>query len=194
MNKNHLYVIIGILVVIIAALVVMNYSKKDTAGTIAIIDDTTPNDSDVIDTEKPKGLPDQAICGTGGYEETPESKVAFEESLTLITGFTKACDGNYYFAFDYVAVSGYNEMSGGDSYSNTNPKIRTFKVDPNLKVKLSNNTEMPISSYVNTLAKSNGEIFNQKNAYVSSASAGVALFKLTITNGILTSLQEMYLP
>lgn len=130
-----------------------------------------------------------------GYNKTAESKVVSEQSPALITAFEKKCDGNYYLTFDYLGPGqGFPESGnpGSSYYTNTNLKLRTFKVDPNLKVKLINNTEVPIVEYITSLKKVNGITFNQSNAYYGIS--GQAVFQITVKNGILVSLNETYLP
>jgi len=209
MKSKYLYSIIGILAILVIVLLIVNYPKKNVPENNSVLNDTETNDRQfsinnsideiVVKDTQTTSLSNQAVCDTSGYTETAESKVVSEQSPALITGFEKRCDGNYYFTFDYLGP-GYGTMNdiengNGSYYTNTNPKLRTFKVDPNLKVKLTNNDiDMPIASYIDTFHKFNNTIFNQSNAYISNADAGIFVFNITITNGIVTSLNEAYLP
>jgi hypothetical protein len=134
-------------------------------------------------------------CNTG-FETSAESKVVNEESPALITGFEKKCDNNYYITFDYLGpgVGTMYDIENGDGsyFTNTNLKLRTFKVDPNLKVKQTDNSEVLISTYLGTLKKFNSTTFNQNNAYLSLS--GQTVFSVNIRNGIVVSMSEVYLP
>ena len=133
-------------------------------------------------------------CNTG-YEKTAESKIISEESPVLITGFEKKCDGYYYFTFDYLGPGQGTPESGnpGSSYyTNTSFKLRTLKMDQNLKVKLTDNTEVSLISYGASLKKAVGKVFNQDNAYYGLS--GQPVFQMIIKDGLVIQMNENYLP
>jgi hypothetical protein len=135
---------------------------------------------------------EEPICNVG-YDKTDESKVVSENSYTLITGFEKKCDGNYYFTFDYLSIK-QGEPEEGGGFTNTNSKLRTFKMDPSLKVKLTNNSNISLKEYIATLEKSNTAIFNQSNVYMRNDPAGQPVFYITIQDGVVNLMNEVYLP
>ncbi len=142
-------------------------------------------------------LVENPVCNIG-YDLTDESKVLSETSPTLITSFEKKCDGNYYFTFDYLAVGGNNINSGGYLYTNDNTKLRQFKMDSNLKVKLVNNTEVSLSSFASSVVKTGFAVYNQNNVYIRRGltDPGIAspLFTIVVKNGIVVSMTEEYQP
>jgi hypothetical protein len=134
----------------------------------------------------------EPVCNTG-YDKTNESKVVSEQSSALITGFEKKCDGNYYITFDYLGPSeGDPESGNGSYYTNTNLKLRTFKIDSNINVKLTDSTEVAFKTYISSLKKVSSSIFNQNNVY--NGLSGQPVFKINIENGIVNSMNEVYLP
>lgn len=129
------------------------------------------------------------------YDQTIESRVVLEKSPTLITGFEKKCDGYYYFTFDYLEPGqGNPESDSGSYYLNNDPKLRTFRMTKNLKVKLTDQTEIYLEAYVAILKKSDQTIFNQNNLYLRDAPDGQPVFFINIQNGLVVLMNEVYLP
>jgi hypothetical protein len=158
--------------------------KIDESGTTA-----TNTDDNIVSPQVP--IVDQSACNTG-YDKTTESKVVSEESSTLITGFEKKCDGNYYLTFDYIGQNVDNLESGvGDPYKNESTKLRTYKVDSTLQVGLAGmDEEVPLAEYLGSLTKSDTSIYGQKNAYVNEGAEGQAVFHVVIEKGIVVSMSE----
>lgn len=186
-NKSKLNTIL-LVVIIILLVIVLGYF---------FLNNLENEKENVTVNNLPQDLIKNPVCNVG-YESTPESKVISEQSPALITGFEKKCDNNYYITFDYLGPGSDNIAdieNGTDSYyTNTNLKLRTFKVDPNIKVKLVDNTKILIDSYLTILKKLNLTIFNQNNAYIRNTPNGQPVFSITIKNGIVVLISEVYLP
>lgn len=196
--NTTLLVIIIILLIIGLGYFFLNNSKQENQDSII----NTPIQNNQNTTGQ-TATNQEPVCNIA-YNTTSESKVVSENSPALITGFEKKCDGNYYVTFDYLGPGQGDPTSGdgGSFYTNTNFKLRTFKIDPNLKVKLTDHTEVSFVSYINSLQKESsvrmGPSFNQNNAYIRTGltEPGIAssVHSLVVKNGIVISMNEVYLP
>jgi len=171
----------------------VNNKKVSIKGYIFSLEKAQENSVTIIVTEV---LSEDSSC-RAEYELTAEAKVIAEQSPTLITDWEKKC-GEYYFTFDYLSPGpGWSEDGEGSFYTNTNPQLRTFRVDSSVKIKLTDKTEASMETYVATLKKLTYTIFNQDQAYIRSglSEPGIAspVFSITIKNGIVDSIAEVYL-
>jgi hypothetical protein len=197
-NNKGFWVVIILLIIIVLVLIIgnnINWGKPKVVLPLA-------SEEEILHLQENQNNPQQdlvenPVCNIG-YKLTDESKVLSETSPALITSFEKKCDGNYYFTFDYLAIGGNNLNSGGYLYTNDNTKLREFKIDSNLKVRLTNNTEVPLSSFASSLEKAGYTIYNQNNAYIRKGpiDPGIPspLFTIVVKNGIVISMTEEYQP
>lgn len=210
MSKKILGAIIAVLVIIIVVLLIQKrkmpvgvydyQSSQDIAFDMPASSPPSMGNAyqPVVTPQSPQptqpAAPSVPPCAVD-YTVTAESKVVSEESPALITGFKKECDGNWYVAFDYLGPGNDNPDDDIGFYSNTNPKIRTFKVNPNLFVVLSgeNNNPVVFTTYLTMLKKMNFSIFNQPNAYRRDASDGQPVLLIKVQNGVVVQMAEQYM-
>lgn len=197
MNKKQFTIFIGVIIAIALLFFVWNVLKNNKQDEMIIND---PQNEQVLVNQEPQNNPSNQVqvptCNTG-YEKTVESRVISEESPALITKVEKKCDGNYYVTVDYLGPSSGDPESGnGSYYTNTNLKLRTFRVDGSARVvALTNdyNEVKTFKEYYPTLSSVNYEIFGVKNVLMRNG-ASSSVYNLKIQNGQIISFDEVYLP
>ncbi|MEI7765359.1 MAG: hypothetical protein WCI93_02115 [bacterium] len=177
-DKKIIVVLVFIIIVLVVGIFAFMAGKNYKQEKSAVVENNLPKE-------------DKNSCDTG-YGKTAESKVVLEESPTLITGFGKKCDGNYYFMLDYLSIGENNPNSGGVIYTNTNTKLREFKADFSLKVKTINNGLVPLAEYIGSFRQMEELTYNQAGVYYGQG--GQPVFYANIKNGILVGLAEVYQP
>ena len=189
-TNNWLLVLIIILLAIILFFVAFKKPVSQMVGNTEQSDwvvDTTPQDPGPIKT-------DDCVVD---YNKTEESKVVSEESPALITKIEKKCDGKYYVAIDYLGPSSGDPESGnGSYYTNTNLKLRTFRVLDNAKVVVlmsDYNETKTFTDYYTSLKPMQNEIFGVKNALMRNGATS-PVYTIKVQNGEVVSLSEVYLP
>jgi type II secretory pathway pseudopilin PulG len=192
MNKDKKVIVVLIIIIIVLVVGFLAFSMgknskekaSDQASGLESDEKNLPQVNNIAQENK-------SSCDTG-YEKTAESKIVQEESPTLITGFVKKCDGNYYFTLDYLSIGGNNINSGGILYTNTNTKLREFKADSNLKVKIVDNRLIPLTEYINSLRQMEELTYNQSTVFYGLS--GQPVFYIAIKNGVLVGMDEVYQP
>jgi hypothetical protein len=207
-KKTSLIVILSLIILILLTIIISPFTTKKT------LLDSTP--SIVTSLEDPITAPDtlryatpippeqspatpstQPVCNI--RYKADESKVIYQEATALITSFEKECDGYYYFTFDYVG-SGYDAPKGSEDtfYTNDNPKLRTFRMNPNLHVETLEHDKTTglskkviLNAYVRKLDKKSIEVFNRPDTISQDSSNDQSLIYITVTNGVVTAMKEV---
>lgn len=188
-NKRPLVVVLVVLIVALLVIVIFLLISKQTPVPISDNkggdDGLLTNVSDVRNQTPTLPVPTHTQpISIPKYEDTPESKVISENSLTYLTGFEKRADGYYYFTLDYVT---YNQNSG---FVNSNPKLRTFKVNNYLRVGLNGDGEPDVSlvEYLTYLQKQNG--IYQRTTTVQGFGPNNGVYHVSIQNGLIINFSE----
>lgn len=135
----------------------------------------------------------QNTCNTN-YSTTEESRVVSETSATLLTSFEKKCDNHYYITLDYLTPGNDDPNDNIGFFENSNPKLRTFKVSTNVQVKLNDESIISFNDFIKSLKKHEEGTFNQSNVYMGSRPLSSPAFNVKIENGVVVSLDEVFLP
>ncbi len=187
MNKKD--IIIGVLLAVIAVLIILFLLRSRSVPDIIQNVETSDNNANPIaDNSSP--------CATG-YENTPESKTAFEESAVMITKIEKKCDGAYYLTVDYLSPGNDNPDDTIGFYQNTNMQLRTFKVATHFDVAMAYsdfNDFMEINSYLPTLKPYTGGFVFGRTGQLGRSGAPSVVYNMEVKNGEIIVLNEVYLP
>lgn len=190
---------LGISGVIIAAIIVGGIIAVKGLNTVQNIDIATNDASGrvqaVITTNEGETISIDAPACVVNYSATEESQVVSEQSPALITGFEQKCDGYHYVTLDYLGPAEGNPESGNGSYfTNTNTRLRTFRVDSSSSVIVgATGAVLSWSEYQNSLEKIGERIFNQTAAYRHPEAAS-PVYIIQVESGKVVSLREVYLP
>lgn len=100
------------------------------------------------------------------------------KSPCILVDIIKA-DDTYFLTVDYTQIIGYDEISDGPIFSNTNPKLRTFKVDNTTRI-------IRLSGIVEHLVDLRNANFKELIEY--------PMWHIEVNNGIVKSLKQQYYP
>lgn len=198
-NKSNRPLIVSLVVFVIVLLVVIIFLLMRKPAEVSVIEnnETVPVLMNQQDDSKPviQSTVTNSPSAIQKYEDTPESKVVSEQSPTYLVGIEKKSDGHYYFSLDYVRFD--LNKSGPIAPTNDNPKIRVFRVSPNVKIGYDFTSHIPqaddkfyqLTSYINIVQKQ-GAYYINPTVQQDSSFKHNGLYDVVIQNGMIVGLYE----
>lgn len=166
MNKNYLYIVIGVLAALVIVLLVVNYSKDDTEINSVLSGSTVREYQAPVNNTNIPAQP----------EEQQQNEIQTFPEDGIHNGFIKSIKkigAKSYLEIDYVEIYGGDEgmrkaeedgvCHDNDSCSvyvvrytrNNNPKIRTFEIDSSVVFQFNNDEFYTLSQFYSDVSVRN---------------------------------------